>query len=353
VGGVAIWQAREEPARVRRLIASGLGLAAAFAVTLWAVYLFRIGPLDTARPCGGVAEGASVTLGPLPFPDWWGGLLQQWRHGRGGHLNYLFGEVSSQGWWWFYVAALGLKTTVGAQLLLLLRVLSWARRPPARAEVLVDGALLAYPVLLVVAMSLGNAQNGIRYILPAFPFAVVWLARGLPDAARAFGNLGRACFLAALVLGSAESLARHPHHLMFFNLWAGGPAGGPRYLVAGDDWGQDQKRLGAWQVKTRPGRLFYTRYSGRPEYWHVTYEAPLCEPRQGFYALHAVEVHRPKRIPPGCLDWLTVGPPDERIGYSIYLYRVSKARIEWLLREGDTAAPFWRSGPWPRGGEKP
>ena len=90
--------------------------------------------------------------------------------------------------------------------------------------------------------------------------------------------------------------------------------------------------------------LYYTRYTGEPTKWGLIYEPAGCEPRPGWYALHAVEVHRPKRIAAGCLDWLTVDPPDARVGYSIYLYRVDKRRIEQLRVARATRTPFWRSG---------
>lgn len=328
----------------RDALVVGLGLLAG----LWAVYGFRLGTLDTASLCGKEVEGAVHTsLGPLPFSPWIEGLLQQLRHGRQGHYGYLFGRTGYTGWWWFYLAALALKTTLGAQALLLLRLLAWARRPPARARLLIDLLLLAYPLLLLAVMSAGRTQLGIKYLLPAFPLGLLALARVLPDAAAAFGGAGRALVLALLAAGAAESLRVHPHHLMFFNLWAGGPEGGPRYLVVGDDWGQDQRRLAEWQRENRPWRLHYTFFSGNPRHWGVNYENPPCEPRIGFYALHAVEVHRPKRIPSGCLDWLTVEPPDERLGYSIYLYAVSKDRIRRLEEERGRVAPFWSSAPPP------
>ena len=59
----------------------------------------------------------------------------------------------------------------------------------------------------------------------------------------------------------------------------------------------------------------------------------------------ALCTHRPKRIAPGCLDWLTVEPPDARLGYSIYLYQVNRPRIERLLAARGRVEPFWRSGP--------
>jgi hypothetical protein len=338
---------RDLPGRSRAAATAGrmAAFAGGFLITLSAIYAFRFSTIDTSMPCGRASGLPQYVIGPVPFGPWIEGLLMQWQHGRGGHLSYLFGEVRSTGWWWFYLAALALKTTIGAQALLLLRLASWFKSPPDRRSLFVDAALLAFPVLLVTAMSLGAAQNGLKYVLPAFPPAMVWAARGVVDVSRAFGRRGLGVLVLCLAAAAGEALAYHPHHLMFFNLWAGGPEGGPRYLINGDDWGQDQRRLGEWQRNHRPWRLFYTYYNGDPPHWGIDYEPPPCEPRPGFYALHAVEVHRPKRIEPGCLDWLTVEPPDARLGYSIYLYQVNKPRIERLQEERGRIAPFWRSGP--------
>jgi hypothetical protein len=318
-------------------------LAVAALLTLWSLYGLTLGFVST----GLLAERFGWTaraFGPLPFPAWIEGLLHQWALGSAGHRTYLFGQVATHGWWWFYLAQLAFKTTIGAQALALARVAAWIRRPPARAEWLVDAALLAYPAMLLVLMSNAATQTGIRYLLPAFPFAMMWLGRALPGLWRAFGRVGQGVALACVGLAALESLSVHPHHLMFFNRWAGGPEGGPRYLILSDDWGQDQRRLGEWiRDQDLPG-VFYTYYTGMPRKWGVEYRPPPCTPRRGTYALHAVEVHRPRRIEPGCLDWLTVEPPDERIGYSIYIYRVNRERLERLVAERATATPFWRSG---------
>jgi hypothetical protein len=349
VAAVLAWRALSpgpEPLRARAAALGRASLAAvvAFLVTLAGVYAFRFATVDTSLLCGRTSGLPHHVFGPVPFAPWIEGLLVQWQHGRAGHLSYLFGEVGSDGWWWFYLAALALKTTVGAQALFALRLAAWVKSPPGRRSLLPDAALLAFPVLLVVTMSLGRAQNGVKYLLPAFPPAIVFLARGVTDVARAFGRRGLAAMGFMVAAGVGESLAYHPHHLMFFNAWAGGPEGGPRYLINGDDWGQDQRRLGEWQREHRPWRLFYTYYSGDPPHWGINAQPPPCEPTPGFYALHAIEVHRPKRIRPGCLDWLTVEPPDARLGYSIYLYQVNKPRIARLIEARGRVEPFWRSG---------
>jgi len=345
--GVGLFVWRRERTAWRRALWFGCCACLGFGLTLWTVYGFVVERIDTSRLCGVFQSRLPpLSLGPVPAAPWLSGLLVQLGQGAGGHHGYLFGEVRFTGWWWFYLAALALKTTIGAQALTALAL--WQRVKKRRAfEIAADAALLAFPAILVLGMSLGRAQNGIKYILPAFPFLMLWAGRvlGSLEPRGLLRRLAGAALLAAVV----ESLVVHPHHLMFFNLWAGGPEGGPRYLVHGDDWGQDQRRLGEWQRTTRPWRLYYTYYSGSPKHWGISYETPPCTPAPGYYALHAVEVHRPKRTKPGCLDWLTVEPPDARLGYSIYLYLVTRDRIQRLVAERNTRTPFWRSGP-PAGG---
>jgi len=331
--------------RVRGAASSVAIVALAAGLTLAALYGFHLGTIDLADPCAhGAATTSGPMVGPVPCAPWLAGLVLQWRHGQGGHWSYLFGEASGRGWWWFYLAALALKTTIGAQLLALLRLVSWIRARPSRTALAVDAALLSYPVLLIVVMSLGHTQNGLRYILPAFPFLMLFGGRAANDVRRAFGRCGLGTLVLLVALGAAEMLAVHPNHLMFFNLWAGGPKGGPRYLINGDDWGQDQRRVAAWQRRNPRGRFFYTQYTENPRHWGINFEPPPCEPRQGFYFLHAVEVHRPKRIRAGCLDWLTLEPPDARFGYSIYFYAVDRARKARLEAERGHITPFWQSG---------
>ncbi len=336
---------RWAPSRVARLWAA---LAGGFFFTLWCVYGFSLGVIQTNDLCGTAGGlGYHSRIGPFPFPAWTQGLLLQWLHGEGGHLSYLFGRTGSDGWWWFYLACVALKTTIGAQATGLVGIAATLRQRPKASELLGDAAMLAFPALLFTVMSLGSTQNGIRYILPLFPFAMLWLGRALPRVSAAFGPRWRALLFGLVGLGALESLSVHPHHLMFFNEWAGGPEGGPRYLIHGDDWGQDQKNLAEFMKTQKPWHLYYTFYNGNPGRWGLVWEQAPCEPTPGYYALQAVEVHRPKRMQAGCLDWLTVEPPDARIGYSIYFYQVTKARLERLAAERDTKKPFWRSGPAP------
>jgi hypothetical protein len=328
-----------------------LGLSCFF--TLWACYAFSVGPVRTDLKLGARSQ---TVLGPLgleagvrdwsvPFPVFWETILSQASFASAGQISYLFGEVRvGRGWWWFYLAALALKTTLGAQVLALLRLVAWAKAPPPRSALAVDVALLLFPVLLFLQLSVVPAQSGIRYLLPAYPFGLLWLGRAWPDLERAFARPGLITGGAAVFLGVAASLMVFPHSLMFFNAWAGGPMGGPRYLVHGDDWGQDQRRLGLWQKQNGLFEIYYAAYFGHPRIWGIRYQVPPCEPRKGVFALHVQEIYRNRLLPKGCLDWLTLEPPDEHIGYSIYLYVVDKTRLQRLTASCAKEHPFWRSG---------
>ncbi len=351
VAAVCIWalvrRSRAEGTPLRgSLILCAVSFSLAFFLVLWGIYGFSVGEIVEAERLRRRGFGWwEWVLVPVPFPMWIRGLLFQIDHGLRGHETYLFGQVGYTGWWWFYLAAIALKTTIGAQILALLALLAWARKPGGRRrECLSNAAIMAYPVILVATMSLGKAQYGIKYILPTFPFVMLWIGRMIGVLQRLSARKVQAIGATALMLGILESVSVHPHYLMFFNIWAGGPTGGPRYLICGDDWGQDQRRLAEWQKKRGISRIYYTPFSGNPSSWGIVYDTIPCKPTTGVFALHAIHVHCPKGVPPGCLDWLTVEPPDERIGYSIYIYHVDEERLARLIKKRRTAKPFWRSG---------
>ena len=315
--------------------------------SLWIIYGVTIGGISLGEPCPFSLEGVSPPAGWWPFPAWIEGVIFQLRHGREGHANYLFGQVNNTGWWWFYLACMGLKVAVGTQAMVLVggaaTIVELKRGALSRAWV--DAGLLAYPALLLLAMSLGRHQANIGFLLPALPFVAVWLGRSVSAVTRAFGTPGTTLMYALLLVALVEALHVHPNYLMFYNIWAGGPEGGPRYLIHREDWGQDKRQLAEWQRRNGVTRLYYAAYGPNAEQWGIVYDPVPCEPTPGVYALHAVEVHRPRfSLRPGCIDWLTVEAPDERIGYSIYIYVVDEERIK-RLKERPAREVFWRSGP--------
>ncbi|MCB9646756.1 MAG: hypothetical protein H6730_09215 [Deltaproteobacteria bacterium] len=266
---------------------------------------------------------------PLPFPNYFEGLNWQIGHARTGHSNYLLGEVASTGWWYFFFVAVALKVPHGFQLATLIAA-GRAVRFHAR-DWAITGLLLTFPLLFFVYMSFfSTVQNGIKYLLPALPLTYVWTVWVV-------GKLGRrwkAIAVALLLLGCVESLRVHPDYLMFFNAAAGGPDGGWRYLVHGDDWGQDQNAVGVWQREHDLPLIDFAFYSPKPEKWGIKSRQPTCGPKVGVLVVHVVELVRPDWSPAGCYEWLKGRRPDEKLHYSIFIYRITRDEV-LALRAGE------------------
>jgi hypothetical protein len=297
----------------------------AFAFTIWAACGFEVGVVHYEH------LGFHVQTGPLPAPSWLRQWVAQSDHGFvAGHLNYLDGATSSGGWWWFYLACLAYQVPVAIQLLALLRAASQRRRELGR-----DALLLGFPLLLLVVMSAGRTQLGIRYLLPAAPFVCLGLARG---AAQARWYAGAATVLVALAALSA--VGQHPDHLVYFNAWAGGTAGGVRHLVQGADWCQDKKLLADWQRRTGVGTIHYLGCGAPAAVWGVDARDLSCgDTEPGVYAIHAVELLRPRFHAAWCFQGLREETPDVTLGGTIHVYRLDRERLRRVLARPRAVAP--------------
>ncbi|MFP6664375.1 MAG: hypothetical protein VCC00_09265 [Deltaproteobacteria bacterium] len=304
---------------------AGIAAAAGFLLSLWAVYGLAFGPIDLANPCPFPPQAAVREGLLLPFPAWIEGLLFQLSHGGTGHANYLFGQVRDTGWWWFFAAALALEVPLGVQALVLLRGAAAVvrRQQPVFGARFEESALLAFPVLLFCLMSLARHQGSLSFLMPALPLVLLWLGRSLRPIGLAFPRTGLPLAALLIALTGAESLRVHPHHLIFGNLWAGGPAGISEYFVHRKDWGQDKRRLGEWQRAHGPAEIFYAPYGENASAWGIRWRPVPCTQTPGVYAIHEIEWRRPRfSLAPGCADWLAERTPDETIGHSIRIYRV-------------------------------
>ena len=62
-------------------------------------------------------------------------------------------------------------------------------------------------------------------------------------------------------------------------------------------------------------------------------------PSAGVFAIHVVELVRPDWAPKRCFEWLKGRTPDEKLGYSIFIYRVSEAEVGALRDEAPVGVP--------------
>jgi hypothetical protein len=341
VGGsflALLWIAWSATSEDRNMRWKNLGkFAAAYAgmalFVLWAVMKFRV------KPLGGV---------PLPdFGYYVQGVLDQSSRGAIGGENYLLGRARlHEAVWYFYFVCLAVKMTVGAQLLSILGIASFFRRRAPLRQLWLDAAILAIPVIIFTAMTLGKHQVNMNYLLPAMPLAMLWMGKSFVQIGEKFGKTGTALAVLFLTAGIVESVRLHPHHQMFFNVWAGGPVGGIHYLIVRDDNAQDRRALGLWQQANQIDTVYQIRMDvpgARDSAWGINAKQAPCEPTPGVYALSAHTIFLPGTVYAGCLDWLTVEPPDERINYSILVWKVDEARIARLKAARGKVIPFYAS----------
>jgi 4-amino-4-deoxy-L-arabinose transferase-like glycosyltransferase len=256
---------------------------------------------------------------PLPAPLFFrgiGGLLEL---DRGGFQSYLFGRVGTNGWWWYFPAAVGLKTTLAFFALILAGAgAAWANRAKrwAMAETLAGAA-----AILAVALP-STLDLGVRYVLPLYVPLTAAAAIGTAALLDSVRKEIRYAAVLLVVLHIASSLAAHPDYFPYFNELAGGDPG--RYLVDSNlDWGQDILRLrravrqrGIQHIRLNVGWADFDRL-GFPRSGAVT----SMQPQLGWIAV-SEQVYRTEHADRG---WSWLDPyPMTRIGKSIRLYNVPR-----------------------------
>ncbi len=262
------------------------------------------------------------------IPGLYEGLHTVWQHASEGHRwQFLLGEFrKGEGWWYYFLVALFVKTTL--PFLLLLAVAAgalWVRRP----EVVKEGSLYiwAAPLVILLVSSASDINIGIRHTLPMYPFLAV-AASSVFRARDGQFRWGRRLLLVSSVLVTGHlgaSFAAHPDYLPYFNELARGR----EHRVLGDsnlDWGQDLNRLGV-HVNEAGIKNFHLRYFGptRPEVLGITNSIPFsAEDRPRGWVAISVSNLQGIRTWAGRAnyDWLHDYEPRAIVGKTIWLYYV-------------------------------
>jgi hypothetical protein len=275
----------------------------------------------------------------------------------GGRPGYLLGQISTQGWWIYFPVAFAVKTPLATLVGLLIATGIAMRRPSHQ-----DAFLLFPPVVFFLASATARLNLGYRHLLPILPFLAVHIGRlascarlvrsasirpcrpcpairilsppNLLTAARALVSLSLAIWLAVGALSIA------PHFLAYFNPIGGGPRNGWRVLADSNvDWGQDMKGLRAWMEREEVDRVRLAWFgTARPDYYGVLHDLlpgvpygflawddpPFApdDPEPGVYAISVSNLVGVSLPDPDLYAWFRERPPDDRIGHSVFIYRV-------------------------------
>jgi 4-amino-4-deoxy-L-arabinose transferase-like glycosyltransferase len=344
-----------DPPRWRRALAQGGAMLAAALV----VVNLGMGFEGSLRPIGesGYVSRLMSTVQrlappwlPVPLPAAWvagfDAQADDTETGTGG--GYLLGRWSREGWWYYHLVALAVKTP--PPLLAMVLICPWFVRRQSfergdLAALLVPLACLGIPLLL-----LNRLDIGIRYLLPLFPFLLVLVAAlwRRPESRRA--RPLAAGLIAYYLLNAALT---HPGYLSYFSPLVGGAPNGHRILADSNlDWGQDLYRVEpALDALGHRGKVWLL-YFGHvpPSVYGIDYELVPAHPVEGTVvaSLHYLlggtyQATDPRgrkvAIPRHHLDWLRGHEPVLRLG-SIWVFDVkTKAGDDPGRMRGDDRLP--------------
>jgi hypothetical protein len=250
---------------------------------------------------------------------------------QGVFLNYLRGEVSNRGWWYYFLYAFFVKTPIPLHVGILIAIwLALKRRQTA-----VGQAPVVVPILVIlVVFSFFNEINvGLRYILPAFPFLFVWLGQLVELTVHK--KMARWIAGALLATYVVSSVSVFPDYLTYFNVWAGGPKNGHRHLLDSNlDWGQDLKQLKGYMEREgieEVGLAYFGHVD--PAVYGISYHTIGEKPESGYIAVSANYLYGlpylitydkpPKSIKPGTFKWLHAYEPKAHIGNTIFVFSIN------------------------------
>jgi 4-amino-4-deoxy-L-arabinose transferase-like glycosyltransferase len=176
--------------------------------------------------------------------------------------TFIFGKVYAHGVWWYFPAAILIKTTLG--MLALVALAAWA----VLTGKLRKGRELAFIVLpwaVYLAVAIQAGMNiGARHILPLYALAAIFAGGGI--AALAASNRRWTWVGAVLVLAHIVSaLAVFPNYMAYANEAWGGPRNVHNLLSdANVDWAQQLIQVKQWQ-DAHPQEECWFAYFARPE----------------------------------------------------------------------------------------
>ena len=280
---------------------------------------------------------------------YWAGLSATLSRLDVGRSSFAMGRYALKGVWWYFPAALAVKTP----LLALLGALAggWLVFKGFRKDYL----WLVLPPAIFFAVSLtAKVQIGYRHIMPVMPFIAVLAGLALARLLALKRGAWLVCGL--LALNAASVLRAHPHYLAYFNEPAGGPANGYKLFVDSNlDWGQGLKGVAAY-LKGRGNPPVILSYFGvaRPESYGVNYiplgvysnielkgtGAQVCGMKEILLSVSATNLQGTYYADKETFSWLKPRKPAFTSGYSIFVYDLSSDR-EGLEK---LAAVFDREG---------
>ncbi|MCX6760649.1 MAG: glycosyltransferase family 39 protein [Candidatus Nealsonbacteria bacterium] len=288
-----------------------------------------------------------------PYAQYFTGLLMVFNRVVGGNTTYFLGEVSNRGWRYYFPVVYAMKETLTFHILSAVSLIYafWFIKKYEGKNLLTKAlnlvksyfpefACLSFIGLYWAASVVGTLNIGVRHLLPAFPFTILLVSGTISVWMKEPYLKFKKIILAALILWQVISIASvYPHFLSYFNELAGGPNKGYFYVVDSNfDWGQDLKRLANWVNEKGINKIYVDYFGGADTKYYLKdkVEGWSCGrskeelPKGSYLAVSAsflmsgtgVAAKNFDQQVPRCYQWLSDYQPIEKIGYSIFIYKI-------------------------------
>lgn len=273
---------------------------------------------------GTILEHTPVPL-PAAFVEGIDLQRRDFENSHGTMKTYFRGQWYDHGWWWFYLYVIGVKVPIGIWILVLIGVIDIVL---CRAHEVECICYLVTPgvALLALACSQTGFGHGVRYVLPAFPFAFILASAAMCGIA---GNWQRRFALTMLIWTLASSLWVFPHTYSYLNEFAGGPRNGHYHLLDGNvDWGQDVFYTRDWIERHPEKRPVYTACWGLLplEELKIDFTEPDAgtgsSVPSGWYLISVNHLHGDTRLGHPELARFLAYEPAQLVTYTVYAYHV-------------------------------
>ncbi len=195
------------------------------------------------------------------------------------------GEHSLNGWWYYYLIAFLIKNPLAFLIILILTVILWGKTACIKLE---DSLCIWVPVIIFFSYFsfFTHIPIGVRFLLPVFP--LIFVSAGSLLNKRLLNKKKWKTIIAILAIAYLiPAILSYPNYLSYFNIIAGGPDNGHRWLIDSNlDWGQDLPGLKKYMEKNGIEEI-KLGYFGRvdPEIYGIKYTLPNRQLEHGIYAI--------------------------------------------------------------------
>lgn len=317
-----------------RVAGLALIIAGAF-FALWAAYGFELSaigsPAVSFQGDSNIAKAARDQLRlvpeglfkiPLPASSWLKTAIWQKAQTSVGHSTYLFGQYSGTGWWYYSLIAFLIKTTVPLLLLIFIGSYLYFRVLKDRDD---RTSLILVPVIVFAWSAINKVDIGIRHILPALPFLIVFASQ-ITTFGERLPKWHRPVIAILCVWLVISALVIFPDFLAYFNELIGGPSNGHKYLVDSDlDWGQGLIQVRDYMEANDLGVVKFSYFGSVNPGVYGIFLKPLSQeetlrPQKDVYLISVTNLYDVDSRDHQAWSWARYREPTARIGRSVFVY---------------------------------